>query len=401
LPEAGAASSWTKFLRGKIEILQPDKGPKFSIDSILLAGFCHIREGETALDIGTGTGIIPAVLKAHFHPAAIAGIEIQPALHACAAATAERNGLDKGDFVLGDARDPDILRGRSFDVAVSNPPFYEKGAGRVSGKEGRELSRHRGELTLEELFKTASRFLKEGGRLNLIIPFADKEKAFGEMQGGGLKPRISRAVKDTAGSVPKRILIQAFKGECLHSGMPPLIVKKDDGSYSDEVKRFLGDLPFLEAPAFFCDAMVGRLAKYLRFAGFDAAYLRDAEDDWLAGECRRSGRTLITRDRPLVARMKKMNLEVIEPLSLIPKEQFAEVLALHPLKRERPRRCLLCNSAVVRLEKSEAEGKVPPYTFRTREDFFICPSCGKLTWGGTHLSRFKREMLQGSPREEK
>lgn len=398
---APGAASWTKFLRGKIEVLQPEGGPKFSIDAVVLAGFSHIREGEDVLDLGTGTGVIPAILKAHFHPGVIAGIEINESLRECAAATAERNGFDPREIILGDIRDEKVHQGRKFDVVVSNPPFFETHAGRLSVREDRRLTRHREALSLEELFRAGARFMKEKGRMNFILPFSESDKAVKAMNEAGLHPRLARAVCDSPAGELKRVLMQAVKENTPFIWLPPLILKNGDGSYGDEVKRCLEDTPFIPSPSFFCDAMVGRLAKYLRFAGFDAAYLRDADDDWLIGECERSSRILVTRDRPLVARMKKLGLACSEPESVVPKEQFRELTAVHPFDNSSPRRCLLCNAAVMRLEKEKARGIVPDYTFRTKMDFFICPSCGKLTWGGTHLSRFRKEILESNDREDR
>ena len=35
----------------------------FGMDAVLLSGFANIRKNETVLDMGTGTGIIPILLK--------------------------------------------------------------------------------------------------------------------------------------------------------------------------------------------------------------------------------------------------------------------------------------------------------------------------------------------------
>ncbi len=52
-------------------IQDPDKFC-FGMDAVLLSGFAKVKKGEIALDMGTGTGIIPILLKAktsgkHFH----------------------------------------------------------------------------------------------------------------------------------------------------------------------------------------------------------------------------------------------------------------------------------------------------------------------------------------------
>ena len=36
----------------------------YGIDAVLLSGFAKVKPGERALDMGTGTGIIPILLKA-------------------------------------------------------------------------------------------------------------------------------------------------------------------------------------------------------------------------------------------------------------------------------------------------------------------------------------------------
>jgi tRNA1Val (adenine37-N6)-methyltransferase len=391
--EAPSGTVWTKFLRGKIEILQPTCGPKFSIDSIILSGFSHVKDGEEVLDLGTGTGIILAVLGAYFHPARLVGIEMQEKLAECAKATIQKNCPDSGEIILGDINDSSLLKGRTFDLIVSNPPFYEAGEGKFSENESRRMSRHREDFSLSDLFSAAKRFLKPEGRLTFIIPHGNKEKVLRLLPDYGLWPRLSRSVSDSKDKPPKRLLFQIVKERCFFIELPPLILKETDGNYTDDVKRLLGDLPFLETPSFFCDAMLGRLSKYLRFTGFDTAFLRGADDEWLAAECRRSGRVLITRDRLLIARLKKRKLDFIEPPSIYPKEQFKAIISLHPLNEKNAKRCLLCNAEVMAIEKEKVAGQVPEYTFKTQRDFFICPSCGKLTWGGTHLARFRKEIL--------
>ena len=48
---------------GYYVIQDPDKFC-FGMDAVLLSGFAKVKKGEIALDMGTGTGIIPILLKA-------------------------------------------------------------------------------------------------------------------------------------------------------------------------------------------------------------------------------------------------------------------------------------------------------------------------------------------------
>ena len=45
-------------------IIQNPRKFCFGMDAVLLSGFARVKPGETVLDLGTGTGIIPILLEA-------------------------------------------------------------------------------------------------------------------------------------------------------------------------------------------------------------------------------------------------------------------------------------------------------------------------------------------------
>ena len=49
----------------------------YGIDAVLLSDFARVKKGEQALDLGTGTGIIPILLKAKTQGEHFTGLEIQ------------------------------------------------------------------------------------------------------------------------------------------------------------------------------------------------------------------------------------------------------------------------------------------------------------------------------------
>ena len=50
--------------RNGYRIIQKTNGFCFGMDAVLLSGFASVKPGEKALDLGTGTGIIPILLEA-------------------------------------------------------------------------------------------------------------------------------------------------------------------------------------------------------------------------------------------------------------------------------------------------------------------------------------------------
>jgi tRNA1Val (adenine37-N6)-methyltransferase len=62
--------------RSGLVIIQNPAGFRFSMDAVLLAEFATVRPRDRAIDLGTGTGVIPLLVWARRQPAEIVGIEI-------------------------------------------------------------------------------------------------------------------------------------------------------------------------------------------------------------------------------------------------------------------------------------------------------------------------------------
>lgn len=385
----------TPFLRGKIHVHQPKSGYRFNVDSVALAGFAWVRDGERALDLGSGSGILLLLLGHHHHPGSLTGIELQEDLASMAARNLEENGwADRGQVVHADLRDPGALEREAFDLVVCNPPYHEAGRGQTSATPQRALARQSFSAELPDVAAAAARALAPGGRFCTVAPVARQGDLLAALEPAGLHATLLRRVLDRPGREAHLVLLQACalpSRGCLT--LPPLVLKDESSAYGPEMRFWLGhDAP--AGPRFFCDCMLGTLSRYLRLMGCDAAYARRAEDSWLLGECARSGRVLLTRDRPLLARCSKAGVPALDPGSDVPCEQLDAVRKAFPSVSSGTPRCLNCNAPTAALNREDARGKVPPYTHLTHERFNACPCCGKLTWEGSHLERFKREVMK-------
>ena len=90
-----------------------------------------MREGERALDLGTGTGIIPILLEAKTQGKHFTGLEIQADMADMASRSVQYNHLEETiKIVNGDIREASQLFGAaSFDVVTSNPPYMNDSHG--------------------------------------------------------------------------------------------------------------------------------------------------------------------------------------------------------------------------------------------------------------------------------
>lgn len=140
-------------------------------------------------------------------------------------------------------------------------------------------------------------------------------------------------------------------------------------------------------PRFLADVNLGKLARYLRLAGFDTAYRNDADDEDLIEQMMEDNRVLLTRDRKLL--MHKIVRHGYLPRSADPAEQLKEVLRRFDLFHEVDpfSRCPRCNGALQNVPKEEIIDQLEPLTKRHFDQFSQCPDCGQIYWAGSHRRR--------------
>jgi uncharacterized protein len=136
---------------------------------------------------------------------------------------------------------------------------------------------------------------------------------------------------------------------------------------------------------FVADGMLGRVARFMRFEGYDVEYDRNAKDDDLLQRARY--RILLTRDRELAARAAKRKVYFVQTTGA--ENQLKEIRKSFPIENGMPR-CLLCNYPIRKIKKETVRHLVPPFIYRSQSDFFRCKKCGKIYWKGSHFERMSR-----------
>lgn len=129
---------------------------------------------------------------------------------------------------------------------------------------------------------------------------------------------------------------------------------------------------------------LGRLSKWLRILGFDAAYFNQDNISSLIIQALRDNRIIITRNHRLP---KSCGIKIVLIKAEKIKEQVSEVLKalkITPGSDMMFSRCIICNAELVGIDKEKIKDKVPEYVFKTQQDFITCPKCNRLYWQGTH-----------------
>lgn len=138
---------------------------------------------------------------------------------------------------------------------------------------------------------------------------------------------------------------------------------------------------------FLADAMLGKLAKWLRILGYDTLYMPDVDDDQIVRATIREDRILLTRDRYLCERRIVRSRCVFVDWGTT-SEQVRQVLStldLHPKASELFTRCAVCNGEIIPISKESEKDRIPPYVYKTQSDFGKCSQCDRIYWRGTHV----------------
>jgi len=233
-------------LGGRVKVLQPRKGYRFSVDAILLARFASSRKVENCADLGSGSGVVGLCLLALGSTQKLLGVDIQEKFVDLAKSAALLNGFDaRAAFVVGDVRNmgPDC-KGASMDLVVSNPPYRPTQGLRHSPDETVAIARNEVCGSLEDFVAAASYLLKKEGTFCAVYPASRCHILLATALAKGLNPVRVRFVHPRCGEAASLVLLEAVKGGRGSLVVePPLMLhdgKLSARKYSDEAEALLG-----------------------------------------------------------------------------------------------------------------------------------------------------------------
>ena len=231
----------TDTLKNGYKVLQDSERFQFGIDAVLLADYASksLKEKESVIDLGTGTGIIPLLMVNKCKTAAFTGLEVQKESADMAARSVAMNELEgQIQIVHGDLKEAGSLFPRhSFNVVTCNPPYMIDAHGRNNEQDALTIARHEVLCTLEDVVTAADYLLASHGSFFMIHrPFRLPE-IFSSLEKHKMEMKRMRLIYPFADKEPNMVLIEARKNAKRRLTIePPLIVRNDDGEYTVEVQ---------------------------------------------------------------------------------------------------------------------------------------------------------------------
>lgn len=229
--------------RNGYRIIQNEKFFCFGMDAVLLSGFIKAGPKDRLLDMGTGTGIIPILVRAKTACRDLTALEIQEESADMARRSVEMNGLSSDiNVVTGDIKEASGLFPRSsFDVIVSNPPYMKADSGLTNPNEAKVLARHEIKCTFEDLARESAALLKTGGKFFLVHRPERLAEIIDVLRSYKIEPKRLKMVHSYIDSEACMFLLEGARGG--NSGMKvekPLIIYKEKNLYTDEIYEIYG-----------------------------------------------------------------------------------------------------------------------------------------------------------------
>ena len=242
---AGSDVSTDSLFDGGLICQQPRQGYRFSLDSILLAHFTPIQNGDSVLDLGCGCGIVGLIIMYRWQTVLqeVVGLEIQPELAEIAGNNGRLNGfIKKFKVVEGDLRTiKTSFPAESFTRVVCNPPFYTTGSGRESTDRQSLIARHQVCASTDQTMAAASLVVKNRGSVSVVFPADRLVELTVSMATAGLQPKRMQMVYNYPGGegTARLVLIEAIKngGPGLAILPPFSLYQEKNGTYTYQMQK--------------------------------------------------------------------------------------------------------------------------------------------------------------------
>lgn len=229
--------------RNGYQIIQKKDGFCFGMDAVLLSGFAAVKPGEKAIDLGTGTGIIPILLEAKYEGEHYTGLEIQDEVAEMAARSVALNHLEERvSIVKGDIKEASRLFGAaSFDVVTSNPPYMNDAHGLKNPDLPKAIARHEVLCTLDDVAREAAKLLRPGGRFYMVHRPHRLIEIITALTKYKLEPKRMKMVHPFVDKEANMVLIEAVRGgKSMIKVEAPIVVYREPGVYTQAIYDIYG-----------------------------------------------------------------------------------------------------------------------------------------------------------------
>lgn len=234
---------------GNLKLIQKPEEFCYGVDAVILADFASKSVQKSkykftkAIDLGTGTGIIPLILSHKTSMEEIYAVEIQKDSFDRACRNIELNKLTDIISIINEdvsnIEDNDIFLKGSFDLVTSNPPYMTGGCGIINENKAKTIARHETTANLDTFIKISASLLRDKGELFMVHRPSRLVDICEACRKYNMEPKELRFVSPNKNSKPNILLVRCVKfGKPELKMLEPLYVYDDiKNHYSEEIMK--------------------------------------------------------------------------------------------------------------------------------------------------------------------
>lgn len=233
-----------------LKIIQNTDYFLFGMDSVILANMVKVKKEDIILDLGTGSMVMPILISAKTDNEKIIGVELQKEMYDLAIKNIKLNNLEERLYILNDdikniesirKKVKNIIGKDKVDIVIANPPYKQVGTGSKSIGDVKYIARHEVKLSLQNIFETASKLLKNKGKLYIV----HKPERIVDLLSFGRKYKLEakkiNILQPTKNKRPSIVIIEYVLGGGNECKIEPVIMEyNEDGSYTEEILELYG-----------------------------------------------------------------------------------------------------------------------------------------------------------------
>lgn len=227
-----------------LKIIQNEKDFCFGIDAVLLSDFAKgIKKDSYVVDLCTGNGIIAILLSGKTEAKEIIGVEIQEHVAEMANRSVEMNNIQERVKIINEnlTKLKDKIKAGSVDAITVNPPYKAKNSGLINERDTKTIARHEISCTLEDIIIEAARELKSSGNLYMIHKTERLVDILSLMRKYKIEPKRIRFIHPNVNEAPNLVLVEGTRsGKSFLKVEKPLYVYKENGEYTEDIKKIYG-----------------------------------------------------------------------------------------------------------------------------------------------------------------
>lgn len=224
----------------QFSVNQEKCGMKVGTDGILLGAWADLNGVSSALDIGTGSGLIALMLAQRATGIRVDAVEIDSdSCHQAAENFGDSPWSERLNLIPSSIQDFCKKTEKAYDLIVSNPPFFTGGT--FSSSHNRQMVRHTVKLPHGDLLASVRKLLAPEGRFCLILPLIEGLRFIELASHYNLHCVKQTSIRPKANKPIARILLQLERKEKPTTQDELVIQKEGHNEWTDEFMALTGD----------------------------------------------------------------------------------------------------------------------------------------------------------------